>query len=335
MWFPSKVGGAALQYFTGSKAHNITLRKRAISQKYKLNEYGLFRGKKNVVSGGDEADIYKALGLDYIEPELRTDRGEIEAAGSGTLPRIIKYDDVRGDLQIQTSWTDGKHSIEEMALEARRLGREYIAITDHTRSLAMTGGSDEKRLLEQKKEIERLNKKIPGIIILSGAEVNILKDGSLDIADEALAQLDVVGISVHSHFNLPRAEMTARIIRAMENPYTHILFHPTGRRIHKRPAYDVDMPALIETARRTGTILEINAFPSRLDLKDEHIRMAVSAGVPMCINTDAHAREHLQFLEYGIAQARRGWATKKDVVNTLPLRQFLKILKKSKKYGTT
>ena len=207
------------------------------------------------------------------------------------------------------------------------MGHEYIAITDHTRSLAMTGGSDEKKLLRQKREIVRLNKKIKGITILSGAEVNIMKDGTLDIDDETLSQLDVVGISVHSHFNLSREEMTSRIMKAMSNPHADILFHPTGRRIHKRPAYDVDMATIIAHAKRTGTILEIDAFPSRLDLKDQHIRMAVEAGVRMCINTDAHAREHMHYLEYGIAQARRGWASKKDIINTLSLQKFLASLK--------
>ena len=323
--------GAALQYFTGNKAHNIHLRKIAISKKYKLNEYGLFRGKKNEVAGQDEESIYKKLGMEWMPPEVRTDTGEIEAAQNRKLPKLIGYGDIRGDLQIQTDWTDGAHSTEEMAKEAKKLGLEYIAITDHTKSLGVTGGSDEKRLLKQIKEIERVNKKIKGITVLSGAEVNILKDGTLDIKDAVLKKLDVVGVSVHSNFNMSKRDMTNRIMRAMRNPHADILFHPTGRLINRRAPYELDMEAIIHEAKNTSTILEINSYPSRLDLKDEYIRMAVRAGVKLCIDTDAHSKEHLKYMEYGIAQARRGWAEKEDIVNTKPLEQFLKNLKSGKK----
>jgi len=318
--------GAALNYFTGSKDHNVALRRIAQEKRLKLNEYGLFRGNKRV-AGKTEEEIYKALGLAYIPPELRENQGEIEAAKNGKLPSLIDYGDLRGDLQTQTTWTDGGNSIEEMVEEAKRLGLEYIAITDHTKSLAMTGGSDEKKLLKQMAAIDKINRSLKGIKVLKGAEVNINKDGTLDIKDEVLAKLDVVGVAVHSHFNLPRAEMTERIIRAMRNPHADILFHPTGRIIQKREAYDVDMDAIIRVAKETGTVLEIDAYPERLDLKDEHIRKAVQAGVKLVIDSDAHSTNHIRFLEFGVAQARRGWAEKKDVINTKPLKEFLKCLK--------
>lgn len=324
---PKESWGAALQYFTGSKAHNIKLRQIVIDKGLKLNEYGLFRGEKRI-AGESEEEVYKALGFDCPEPEIREDTGEIELLKCGkSLPKIISYGSLRGDLQVQTNWTDGDHSIEEMAKEARRIGLEYIAITDHTKSLAMTRGSDEKKLLRQMAEIDRLNKKVSGITILKGAEVNILKDGSLDIKDEVLAKLDVVGVSVHSLFKMSRNDMTERIVRAIQNPNVDILFHPTGRLIQKREAYDVDIRRVIEEAIKTGTILEINASPLRLDLRDEHIRMGVEAGAKFVIDSDAHNTEHFKYLEFGIAQARRGWAEEKDVLNTLPLQSFLKKLK--------
>ena len=318
--------GAALCYFTGSKSHNISLRRIAQGKSLKLSEYGLFRGER-AIAGRTEEEVYGALGLAFIPPELREDTGEIEAAQEGRLPDLVGYHDLRGDLQTQTTWTDGANSIEEMAKEAKRLGLQYIAITDHTRGLAMTGGSDEKKLAQQGLEIDRLNKTLSGMTVLKGAEVNIDKNGALDIADEALARLDVVGIAVHSHFSLPREEMTRRIIRAMENPHADILFHPTGRLIERREPYEVDIDELIRTAKRTGTVLEIDAFPDRLDLKDEHVRKAVDAGVSLVIDTDAHNVNHLRFLHFGIATARRGWAKKSDVLNTRPLPQFLGALK--------
>jgi len=330
---PEEIFGAALQHFTGSKEHNVKLRTYAVKKGYKVNEYGVFRGKKRIACKTEE-EVYRALGMPYIEPEMREDQGEIEAAlrqAEGKrpgLPKVISYSSLKGDLQVQTSWTDGAHSIEEMAREAKRQGLEYIAITDHTKDLAMTGGLDEKKLLRQMTEIDKINKRIKGIKVLKGAEVNIRKDGTLDIKDEILAKLDVVGISVHSLFKMPKKDMTKRVIRAMQNPHVDILFHPTGRLIHKREPYEIDMEAIIKTAKRTGTVLEVNAFPERLDLKDVHIRQAVEAGVKIAIDSDAHHTSHYSVLKYGIAQARRGWATKRDVINTLPVKQMLNKLKK-------
>ncbi|OGZ97741.1 MAG: DNA polymerase III [Candidatus Sungbacteria bacterium RIFCSPLOWO2_02_FULL_54_10] len=320
--------GAAFQYFTGSKDHNVALREVAIKKGYKLNEYGLFKDQKMIV-GKTEKEIYKALGLPYIEPELREDTGEIEAARKNHLPALVEYSDLKGDLQVQTDWTDGEDSIEKMAEAAMAAGLEYIAITDHTKSLAMTGGADEKKLLRQMGEIDKLNKKFKGkkFKILKGAEVNIGKDGSLDIDDRVLAQLDVAGAAVHSHFNLTRAAQTARVIRAMENPHIDIIFHLTGRIIGKRPAIDLDIGAVIAAAKRTGTVLEVNAYPDRLDIKDEHVRKAVASGVKLSIDSDAHAIAHFKLLEYGIATARRGWAEKKDIINAWPVEKMLKMLK--------
>lgn len=331
---PRSSWGAALNYFTGSKDHNIALREIALKKGWKLNEYGLFKGDR-VIAGATEEDLYKKLGLEYIEPELREDTGEIEAAlrqAQGKrlkLPELIGYNDLKGDLQVQTDWTDGEDSIERMAEAAAAAGLDYIAITDHTRSLAMTGGADEKKLMRQMARIDELNKKFKRskFRILKGAEVNIGKDGSLDIDDATLAKLDVAGASVHSHFGLPRGEQTARVIRAMESPHIDIIFHLTGRIIGKRPAIDVDIDAIIAAAKRTGTVLEINAFPDRLDIRDVYVRKAVRAGVRLAINSDAHAAGHFAVLEYGIATARRGWAEKKDVVNAWPFEKMLSMLK--------
>lgn len=320
--------GAAHQYFTGSKEHNVELRKIAIKKGYKLNEYGLFRGKK-LIAAEDEKEIYKKLGLDWVPPEMRTNSGELEAAQKHTLPHLIGYDGIKGDLQTQTDWTDGAHSIEAMVKEARRLGHEYIAITDHTKSLAMTGGSDEKKLLRQMAEIDKIQKKFSGIKILKGAEVNILKDGSLDISDEALAKLDVVGASIHSHFMLSEKEQTNRLIRAMENSHVDIIFHPTSRILMRREPIQLDFDTLFKVARRTGTILEINAHPRRLDLNGELVRKAKAYDVKFSISTDAHAIQELHYLEYGIAQARRGWAKRSDIINAYPLEKMLSFLKKS------
>jgi DNA polymerase (family 10) len=323
---PAESLGAALAYFTGSKAHNVAMRRRAQSRGLKLNEYGVFRGRRQI-AGCTEKDMYAALDLPYIPPELREDQGEIEAAEAGTLPRLIEHGELRGDLQTQTSWTDGANTIQEMAAEAKRCGLEYIAITDHTRGLAMTGGSDAPKLRRQIREIARLNKTLTGITVLAGAEVNIAKDGALDIDDDTLALLDVVGVAVHSHFSMSRADMTARIIRAMRNPHADILFHPTGRVLGRREAYEVDMDALIAAARETGTVLEIDAYPDRLDLRDDHVRRAVAAGVKLTIDSDAHSVKHFRYLSFGIDQARRGWATRDDVLNTRPLAGLLAALK--------
>lgn len=324
---PKQSFGAALNYFTGSKYHNVALREIAIAKGMKLNEYGLYKGKK-MVAGKTEQDIYHALGFKQVPaPEIRENTGELQGARLGTLPNLIGYDDLRGDLQVQTNWTDGENSIEEMAHAAQKAGLEYIAITDHTRSLAMTGGSDEKKLLKQVAEIQKLQKKFPNFRILTGAEVNITKDGLLDINDETLAKLDVVGAAVHSHFKLSREEQTKRIIRAMENPHVDIIFHLTTRMINKREPIELDIDAIIAAAKRTKTVLEIDAFPDRLDIKDEYIRKCVDAGVKMSIDSDAHATAHFQYLEIGIAQARRGWAEKKDIINAWPVKKMLSLLK--------
>lgn len=316
--------GAALQYFTGDKAHNVAIREMASKRGLKLNEYGLWKGKKCIASK-TEKDIYHALGLEYIEPELRTGAGEIERAAGGKLPHIISYGSVRGDLQVQTSWTDGASSIHEMAQAALELGREYIAITDHTKSLAVASGLDEKGLARQGKEIDRENNIFAekGLRILKGAEVNILKNGTLDIADAALKKLDIVGIAVHSHFKLSRHDMTERIIYAMKNPWVDVLFHPTGRLINKRPPYEVDVEKIIRAAKEYHVALEIDAYPERSDLRDEHVRMAVEAGAKLVIDTDAHTPEHLKYIPLGEAIARRGWAEGRDILNTIGLKKCL------------
>ena len=323
---PKESYGAALNYFTGSKDHNIALREMAIKKGWKLNEYGLFRGKKQV-AGRTEEEIYKALGLRYIEPEMRENTGELELAKIGKLPKLIGYGDLKGDLQTQTNWTDGEDSIERMAEAAEKLGLEYIVITDHTKSLAMTGGADEKKLLKQMAEIDKIQKKFKNIKILKGAEVNIGKDGSLDIEDKVLAKLDVVGAAVHSHFKLSRADETRRVIKAMENPNVDIIFHLTGRIINRREPIEINIDEIIKAAKRTGTILEIDAYPDRLDIKDDYIKKCVEAGVKMSIDSDAHSASHFKYLEHGIAQARRGWAEKKDIINAWPLEKMLGFLK--------
>lgn len=337
---PEKSYGAALQYFTGSKEHNVLVRKIAIAKGLKLNEYGLFRGQKQI-AGRTEGEVYKKLGLNYIEPELRTASGEIEAAlrqAQGKfpgLPKIIPYGSIRGDLQIQTNWTDGQNTIDEMAQMAIETGLEYIAITDHTRSLAMTGGLDEKKLAQQGKEIDRLNVKFKKqnikFRILKSAEVNILKDGKLDIADATLKKLDLVSVAVHSHFNLSGKEQTERLIKAIKHPLVNILFHPTGRVIGHREAYAVDMEKIIRAAKECGVVMEIDAYPSRLDLKDAHIRQAIEIGAKLVIDSDAHSASQFNFYDLGVAQARRGWATRADILNTLPFERFLKELRNLKK----
>ncbi len=329
---PKESYGAALNYFTGSKDHNVAIRQLAIKKGFTLNEYGLFRIKDGVkgksVAGADEKEIYKILGMDWPEPELRENTGEVQAALAHKLPKIIGYSDLVGDLQVQTNWTDGADSIEAMARAAMARGLKYIAITDHTKRLAMTHGLDEVRIKEQWKEIDAVNRKLGGKIkILKGTECDILKDGSLDLPDEILAKLDVVGVSVHSFFNLSKKEQTERVLRAIANPHVDILFHPTDRIINRRPPIEVDMDAVIAAAKKNGTVLEIDALPDRADLKDEYIRKCVEAGVRLSIDSDAHATAHYAYLEYGISQARRGWACRSDVVNAWPLGAMLKKLK--------
>jgi len=323
---PAESFGAALQYFTGSKDHGVACRRIALDKGLKLNEYGVFRGDR-AIAGQTEEGVYEAIGLPWIAPELREDRGEIAAALAGKLPRLIEYGSLRGDLQTQTDWTDGADSIAEMAKSAKSRGLEYIAITDHTRDLAMTRGADEKKLARQMKEIDALNAKLRGFRVLRGAEVNIRRDGTLDIEDGALAALEVVGVAVHSHFDLPRAEMTERVCRAIRNPHADILFHPTGRMLGKREPYAIDLDEVIRVARETGTALEIDAYPDRLDLADEAARRAVEAGVRLTIDSDAHAAAHFAALDYGVAVARRGWVEARHVLNTLPVDGLLAALK--------
>lgn len=323
--------GAALLYFTGSKDHNIVLRNLAIKKGLKLNEYGLFRRERQI-AGRTEEEVYRALELDYIPPEIRENTGEIElAASKGKLPRLLGYGDLCGDLQIQTDWTDGLDSIEDYADEAMKMGFEYIAITDHSKRLAMAHGLDEKGILRQIKEIDRLNLRLgrsqPNFRVLKGIECDILKDGSLDIDDSVLEKLDMVGVSIHSHFNLAMAEQTKRLIRAMENKNADIVFHPTARILNRREPISLDIEAVIAVAKRTGTILEIDAYPDRLDLKDEYVRKCVRAGVKLAIDSDAHSTSHLKYLEWGVGQARRGWAKRRDVINAWPLEKCLKFLK--------
>ncbi|MDP2668577.1 MAG: DNA polymerase/3'-5' exonuclease PolX [bacterium] len=337
---PTGSYGAALNYFTGSKDHNVKLRELAQKKGWKLNEYGLWFAsgrRQKMIAGRSEEEVYKKLGLNYIEPELRENTGEIEAAlrqSQGKvpgLPKLINYGDLKGDLQTQTDWTDGEDSIEAMAIAAKKIGLEYIAITDHTKSLAMTGGSDEKKLLKQMAAIDKLNSKFEirnsKFRVLKGAEVNIMKDGSLDIDDKTLAKLEVVGAAVHSHFNLTREEQTRRVVSAMENPNVDIIFHLTGRLINKREPIELDIDEIIKTAKRTGTVLEIDAYPDRSDIRDEYIKRCVEAGVKMSIDSDAHSVQHFKFLEYGVSQARRGWAGKADIINTYPASEMLKLLK--------
>jgi DNA polymerase (family 10) len=330
---PEESFGAALQYFTGSKSHNIALRKIAMKKGLKLNEYGLFRGKNQIV-GRTEEEIYKALGLQWIPPEIREDTGEIEMAQKNQLPKLIGYNDLKGDLHIHTTWSDGVNSIEKMAEEAMKLGLKYIVITDHTKGLPMSKNLDEKDLIRQGREIDKLNSRLrqgfggqAKFKILKGAEVNIMKDGKLDIKDEALKKLDVVGAGVHSNFKMSKKQMTERIIKAMKNPNVDILVHPTGRVLNHRPGYELDMERIIKVAKISKTVLEINTYPNRLDLKDEHARMAKEAGVKLVISSDAHSIQYLFYLEFGIAQARRGWVEKKDVINAWPVEKMLKFLK--------
>lgn len=319
--------GSALLYFTGDKNHNVLLRKLAISKKMKLSEYGLFRGTKSVASKS-ELDIYKALGLAYIAPEMRQGLDELDLARSGELPDLIGYEDLKGDLQTQTDWTDGEHSIEEMVQSARKAGLSYIAITDHTKSLTVAQGLDEKKLIKQMDYIDSLNRRGGNFKILKGAEVNILKNGELDIDDKVLAKLDIVGISVHSHFDMSKDDMTARIMRAMSNPHATILFHPSGRRIGKRPPYEFDIDKIARHAFETDVVLEINAQPERLDLNTEHIKIAKKYGAKFSIDSDAHDIAGFSMLEFGIGTARRGGLTKNQIINTKSAKDLLKFLKK-------
>lgn len=317
--------GAALYYFTGSKAHNVAVRKIAVKKDLKVNEYGVYRGRKRI-AGKTEAEVLEQVDLPWIPPELRENKGEIEAAREGRLPDLVEEKDIRGDLHTHTSATDGRNSLREMAEEARRLGHDYIAITDHSKRLTMANGLDAKRLRQQMAAIDQLNDELDGIRVLKGIEVDILEDGKLDLPDDVLKELDITVCSIHSRFELSKKKQTERVLRAMDNPNFNILGHPTGRLINEREAYQIDLEAIIEAAADRGCCLELNAQPSRLDLAGRYAGMLREAGVLGAVSTDAHATDHLGFMHLGVAQARRGWMEKKDLLNTRTLRQLQKIL---------
>lgn len=323
---PRESYGAAMVYFTGSKAHNIVIRGISRERGLKINEYGVFKGSR-LVCGRTEKEVYAAIDLPWIPPELREARGEIEAARAGRLPKMIELKDIRGDLQMHTKYSDGKNTVEEMVRACRERGYRYMAITDHSPALRMAGVKPAE-LRKQFREIDRLQEKYDDIRILKSAEVDILEDGSLDLPDDILAAMDIVVISVHSKFNMTRSQMTRRIVRALRHPRVHVLAHPTGRLINRREPYPVDVERLVEVARDHGVMLELNAQPDRLDLRDFHLQMAREAGVKIVISTDAHGTAELDFMRYGVDQARRGWLEKKDVANTYPKTRFLKLLEK-------
>jgi DNA polymerase (family 10) len=320
--------GAALLYFTGSKEHNVALRGRANDMGLTLNEYALatLKGEKPVARRTEE-EIYAKLKLDYVPPELRENTGEIAAAEAHKLPHLIELKDMKGDLQMHTTASDGKNSIEEMAEAARKLGHQYIAITDHSKAVTVANGLDEKRMAAHIKKIHAASDKGLGIRVLAGAEVDILKDGSLDYSDELLAQLDVVVCSIHSYFNLDRTAMTGRMLAAIENPYTQIIAHPTGRLLLRRDPIDFDMEKILEACAKHGVAMECNSYPDRLDLKDVYLRMCKERGVKVVISTDSHNAGNLSFIRYGVMMARRGWLEKGDVINALPTEQFLAALR--------
>lgn len=316
----------SLQYFTGSKEHNVRLREIAKKSGYKLNEYGLYRGDKRIIVKSED-DIYNALGLDYIPPELREDRGEIEAAKEGNLPESIVLKDIKGDLHMHSRYSDGAYSIREMVEAAREMGYQYIAITDHSQSLRVAHGMTPDTLLKEMEEIDNLQNEFQDITILKGVEVDINSDGSLDYSDDILARLDIVIASIHTGFNQSREQITKRILKAMENPYVNIIGHPQGRILKKRKPYDVDMKEVIRVASETGTSLEINSSPYRLDLDDQMVIEAKRAGVKIAINTDAHHIKEFKDMKLGVAVARRGWLTKDDVINTMEIKDLKRFLR--------
>jgi DNA polymerase (family 10) len=327
---PPESFGAAMQYFTGSKSHNIALRQRALKMGYTLNEYGLARleDEKRVASKTEE-DIYAKLKLDYIPPELRESLGEIEAAEKHALPALIEASDLQGDVHMHTVETDGRNTIEEMAEAAKQRGYKYIAITDHSKNLAFANGLDDKRAEQHIQRIRAVDKKMEGIRVLAGIEVDILAEGALDLSDSVLEQMDVVIASVHSHFSQDAQQMTERMCRAIENENTAIIGHPTGRLLLKRDAYGLNMEAVLDAAAKHKVAMELNAYPDRLDLNDRHLRMAKERGVKIVINTDSHHTSHLEKIKYGILQARRAWLTKDDVLNALPVQKFVKALRRA------
>ena len=322
--------GAAMQYFTGSKAHNIALRDRALERGWKLNEYGLFDAGEQPIAGATEESIYTALGLAYIEPELRENRGEIEAAAEHALPRLIAHGDLKGDLHMHTTESDGRESLEHMVAAARARGLEYIAITDHSQSLAMANGLDEGRAFAHAERIRALSKSLKGFTVLAGIECDILADGSTDLANDCLASLDIVVASIHSALTQDEAEMTTRVIRAIEHPSVDIIGHLTARMLLRREGTRVQVEKVIDAARANGVALEINSQPHRLDLCDSHARLARDRGVMLVIDSDAHELDALGYLRWGVLTARRAWLTKGDVLNTLPLKQFQNTLRRNR-----
>jgi DNA polymerase (family 10) len=320
--------GAALQYFTGSKAHNVALRQRALKMGFTLSEYSLARlDDQKVVAGKTEEDIYAQLKLDYIPPELRENQGEVDAAGAHKLPALISQPDVQGDVHMHTVETDGRNTIEEMAEAAKARGYKYMAITDHSKNLAFANGLDDQRAVDHIKRIRSANDKIDGIKIFAGIEVDILADGTLDLSDSVLEQMDLVIASVHSHFNQSSAEMTDRLLKAVANPNTSIIGHPTGRLLLRRDAYQFDLDSILKAAAQRKVAMELNSYPERLDLCDRHLRLAKQHGVKIVINTDSHHTSHLDKIRYGVLQARRAWLAKEDVLNTLPAQDFAKAMK--------
>jgi DNA polymerase (family X) len=322
--------GAAMQYFTGSKAHNVALRQRALKMGYTLSEYKLARlDNEKTVAGKTEEEIYAKLKLDYIPPELRENQGEIDAAEEHTLPVLIEQSDLQGDVHMHTVETDGRNTIEEMAEAAQSHGYKYMAITDHSKNLAFANGLDDKRAVEHIKRIRQANEKSAGIRIFAGIEVDILADGTLDLSDSVLEQMDLVIASVHSHFNQSAAEMTDRLLKAVGNPNTSFIGHPTGRLLLRRDAYQFDVDAVLKAAAQRKVAMELNAYPDRLDLCDRHLRLAKQHGVKIVINTDSHHTSHMDKIRYGVLQARRAWLTKQDVLNTLPADKFAKAMKRA------
>jgi DNA polymerase (family 10) len=327
-FLPPESFGAAMQYFTGSKGHNVALRQRALKMGYTLSEYSLARLEdKQAVAGKSEEDIYGALKLDYIPPEMRENCGEIDLAEKHGLPRLISPDDLQGDVHMHTIETDGRNTIEEMAEAARERGYKYMAITDHSKNLAFANGLDDARALEHIERIRNMSDRLGGIRIFAGIEVDILEDGALDLSDAVLEKMDVVIASVHSHFNQTAEEMTARLLRAIANPNVSIIGHPTGRILLRRDAYPYDMDAVLEAAAKNKVAMELNAYPDRLDLCDRHLRMAKQHGVKIVINTDSHHTSHMEKIRFGVLQARRAWLTAGDVLNTLPIEKFAKAMK--------
>jgi DNA polymerase (family X) len=317
--------GAALYYFTGSKAHNIAVRKIAVKKKLKINEYGVFKGKRRV-AGRTEDEVFKSVGLRYIEPELRENRGEIEAARKNQLPNLIKLADIQGDLHVHTNATDGSDSLRQMVECAQELGYRYMAVTDHSKRMRIAHGMDERRLRRQLAQIDRLNQQLRGLVVLKGVEVDILEDGKLDLSENILKELDLTVCAVHSGFNLDRRKQTERVIRAMDNPYFNILAHPTGRLINQRDAYEIDIERIMSAALERGCYLELNAHPDRLDLNDVNCRLAREVGLKVAISTDAHTTTGLQYMRFGIDQARRGWLGPEDIINSRSSRDLKRLL---------